>query len=61
MASEALKEEYKPPRANVCGGFFVEDWAVSYVPVIKNGTAEYYEFESFSDVQTQNDALVVLF
>jgi hypothetical protein len=53
--------EYEAPRADVCGAFFMEELAVSYVPIIKNGTVEYYEFGDYGNVQTQDGKDVVIF
>jgi hypothetical protein len=58
---EVKVSRYEAPWAQVRGVFLCENVAVSYVPVIKNGIAEYYEFESFSDVQTQDASDVIVF
>jgi hypothetical protein len=57
------KIEYKTPQICVCGVFLCEGIMadVSRWPTIKNGIAEYYEFENYSNVQTQNGNDIVIF
>jgi hypothetical protein len=58
-----FKIEYETPRASVRGVFLLEGLMadVSWWPAIKAGTPEYYEFENYSDVQTQDGRDVAIF
>jgi hypothetical protein len=55
--------EYETPRADVRGAFLLEGIMadVSCWPTIRAGSPEYYEFEDYSDVQTQNGKDIVVF